>query len=129
MAGWAWAAGGVVATPSDMITFMGAYVDGEVDGLPASSPRERYVPGSSQPPGPGDNAVGLAVFRYTTPCGTVYGHTGNTAGYTQFVAATANGQRSVAVSVNAQITPRSHPDSFESLRNVYLLAVCAALAN
>jgi len=128
-AGWAWAAGGIVATPSDMSAFMRAYADGAVDGLPASSPRERYVPGSSEPPGPGDNAVGLAVFRYTTPCGTVYGHTGNTAGYTQFVAATANGQRSVAVSVNAQITPRSHPHSFESLRKLYSLAVCAALAN
>jgi len=61
-AGWAWAAGGIVATPSDMSAFMRAYADGAVDGLPASSPRERYVPGSSEPPGPGDNAVGLAVF-------------------------------------------------------------------
>jgi len=42
--------------------------------------------GASSPPGPGHNAAGLAVFRYRTRCGTVYGHTGNFPGYVQFVA-------------------------------------------
>ena len=58
----------------------------------------KFVPGSSSPPGPGTNAAGLALFRYTTSCGVVYGHTGNFPGYVQWAAATADGTRSVTTS-------------------------------
>jgi len=68
------------------------------------------------------------VFRYQTPCGTVYGHTGNTSGYTQFIAASRNGSRSTSVSINAQITPKTNPQLFEEVRALFGLAVCAALA-
>lgn len=74
------------------------------------------------------NSAGLAIFRYRTRCGTVYRHTGNTAGYTQFIAASKNGSRSVVVSINGQITPKDHPARFRDLRRIYVLAVCAALA-
>jgi hypothetical protein len=70
-----------------------------------SKQRKVIEGGSSEPPGPGKNAAGLALFRYRTRCGTVWGHTGNTPGYTQFAAASGDGRRSVTVSVNAQ-----HPD-------------------
>jgi D-alanyl-D-alanine carboxypeptidase len=59
----------------------------------------------------------------------VYGHTGNTPGYTQFVAASGNGRRSVVVSVNAQVTPATHPERFAQLRQIYALAVGTALAS
>jgi D-alanyl-D-alanine carboxypeptidase len=58
----------------------------------------------------------------------MYGHTGNTAGYTQFVAASKNGKRSVVVTVNSQLTPTIRADRFRELRHIYTLAVCAALA-
>jgi D-alanyl-D-alanine carboxypeptidase len=58
----------------------------------------------------------------------VYGHTGNTEGYTQFAAATKNGSQSVVVSVNARIVPVTNPARFRELRRIYTLAVCAALA-
>jgi D-alanyl-D-alanine carboxypeptidase len=67
------------------------------------------------------------VFRYDTECGTVYGHTGNTPGYTQFIAASEDGRRSVTVSINGQITPDSNPDRFEELHAIYELGVCSAL--
>ena len=73
------------------------------------------------------NSAGLALFRYETPCGTVYGHTGNTTGYTQFIASTADGRRSVVVSINGQITPDRDEERFAELRRIYELAVCAAL--
>ena len=88
----------------------------------------RFVPGDSEPPGPGTNAAGLGIFRYSTRCGTVYGHTGNTAGYTQFIAASADGRRSVVVSVNAQITPKTDAALFTRLRALYVTGVCAALS-
>ena len=88
--------------------------------------------GRSDPPGPGENSAGLAVFRYETKCGTMWGHTGNTPGYTQFIAASPNGRRSVVVSVNEQLTPRPQdgaPGVFEALRRAEERAVCAALAD
>ena len=66
----------------------------------------------------------MAIFRYRTRCGVVFGHTGNTAGFTQFLASTRDGTRSVVVSVNAQITPKSNPLRFAELRKIYGLGVC-----
>ena len=126
-AGWSWAAGGIVSTPLETNTFVRAYVRGALTDSATHAAQFSFVPGNSEPPGPGTNSAGLALFRYRTPCGTVFGHTGNTPGYTQFMAATADGSRSVVVSVNAQITPRESPARFDELRRIYGLAVCAAL--
>jgi hypothetical protein len=65
-----------------------------------------------------------------TRCGTVWGHTGNTAGYTQFMAASPNGKRSATVSINSQLNPTvGDPEAFEGLRSAEESAVCAALAD
>jgi D-alanyl-D-alanine carboxypeptidase len=80
--------------------------------------------GSSSPPGPGTNAAGLALFRYTTRCGVVYGHTGNFPGYTQFAAATADGSRSVTTTLNI---PAPTGALLRKLRAVQTDAVCALL--
>ena len=85
-AGWTWASGGVVATPGEANAFVRGYVGGELFDAATRKAQLTFRAGSSEPPGPGTNAAGLAVFRYQTKCGTFYGHTGNTPGYTQFVA-------------------------------------------
>jgi D-alanyl-D-alanine carboxypeptidase len=126
-AGWAWASGGVVSTPEDANEFVRRYVAGQETDAETHAQQFRFVPGgSSEPPGPGTNSAGLAIFRYQTRCGTVYGHTGNTLGYTQFISATADGKRSATVSINARITPELNPARFAELRELYELAVCAA---
>ena len=56
----------------------------------------------------------------------MYGHTGNTLGYTQFIASTKDGKHSTVVSINSQITPERNPKIFPALRKIYGLAVCAA---
>jgi D-alanyl-D-alanine carboxypeptidase len=127
-AGWAWASGGVVSTPGDANRFARGYARGATTDAATLAQQRRFVKGSSEPPGPGANSAGLGIFRYRTRCGTVYGHTGNTAGFTQFLAASADGTRSTVVSINAQITPKSDPKRFAELREIYALAVCAALA-
>jgi D-alanyl-D-alanine carboxypeptidase len=130
-AGWSWASGGIVSTPADLNDFIRGYVGGKLFDERTQAKQRRVVEGgSSEPPGPGKNSAGLAIFRYQTRCGTVWGHTGNTPGYTQFAAASADGRRSVAVSINAQHTPVSgSPVVFEALRRAEKLAVCAALAD
>jgi D-alanyl-D-alanine carboxypeptidase len=130
-AGWAWASGGIVSTPADLNTFIRGYVGGKLFDERTQAKQRRVVEGgSSEPPGPGMNSAGLAIFRYQTRCGTVWGHTGNFLGYTQFAAASADGRRSVTVSINAQHTLVSgSPVVFEALRRAEELAVCAALAD
>jgi D-alanyl-D-alanine carboxypeptidase len=126
-AGWAWASGGVVSTPADLARFIGEDVRGSFTDARTRRAQFDVRPGSSEPPGPGENSAGLGLFRYETRCGTVYGHTGNTVGYTQFAAATPDGRRTVTVSVNSQITPAGAPELFGQLREVFELATCAAL--
>ena len=130
-AGWAWASGGIVSTPADLNTFIRGYVGGKLFDERTQAKQRRVIEGgSSEPPGPGKNSAGLALFRYQTRCGTVWGHTGNTFGYTQFAAASADGRRSVTVSINAQHTPTTGSlVVFEALRRAEELAVCAALAD
>ncbi|GAB3191679.1 hypothetical protein GCM10027261_02260 [Geodermatophilus arenarius] len=127
-AGWSWASGGVVSTPADLARFVGVHVRGDLTDPATRAEQSTFRPGSSEPPGPGENSAGLGVFRYDTRCGTVFGHTGNTAGYTQFAAATADGARTVTVSVTGQLTPGSAPELFPRLRAVFELATCAAVA-
>jgi D-alanyl-D-alanine carboxypeptidase len=131
-AGWAWASGGIVSTPAELNTFIRAYVRGDLFDLQTRSKQRRVIEGGgSEPPGPGKNSAGLAVFRYETSCGTVWGHTGNIpGGYTQFMAASPDGKRSATVSINSQLTPPStgDQDAFRALRRAEGLAVCAALA-
>ncbi len=124
--GWAWAAGGVVSTPADLTRFVRGYVGGKLFGPEVTAAQRKVRRGVSEPPGPGKNAAGLALFRYTTRCGVVYGHTGNTFGYTQLVAATPDGTRSVIVSVSTQLAPDGS-DVFPALRTTEETAVCAAL--
>ena len=129
-AGWSWASGGIVSTPADLNDFIRGYVRGELFDLRTRAQQRRvFKGGGSEPPGPGQNSAGLAIFRYETKCGTVWGHTGNTSGYTQFMAASPNGRRSVTVSVNTQLTPENGaPGVFDALRRAEGRAVCAALA-
>jgi D-alanyl-D-alanine carboxypeptidase len=109
----------------------GGYVKGQLYDLHThSQQRKVFEGGRSDPLGPGKNSAGLGVFRYETKCGTVWGHTGNFFGYTQFMAASPNGRRSATVSINAQIAPPvGDPDAFKALRRAERLAVCAALAD
>lgn len=123
----AWASGGMVSTAAELNSFIRAYTSARLFSRAAQAQQLRFVPGSSGPPGPGTNSAGLAIFRYATRCGTVYGHTGNTLGYTQFAAATLGGGDSVTVSASEQLTPTVRPKIFATLRHAEELAVCAAL--
>jgi D-alanyl-D-alanine carboxypeptidase len=130
-ASYAWASGGMVSTPADSNRFIRGYVSARLFGPVVQSQQHRFIRGDSQPIGPGQNSAGLALFRYRTRCGTVYGHTGNTFGYTQFMAATLDGRRSVTVSVSEQLNQQATGPQlavFRRLRQIEEAAVCAALA-
>ncbi|MFF8601339.1 serine hydrolase domain-containing protein [Streptomyces sp. NPDC015232] len=124
----AWASGGIVSTPADLAAFIAGYAGPRLLSPDTRSAQQDFLPGgASEPAGPGTNAAGLALFRYTTRCGTVLGHTGNTPGYTQFAAATPDGRRSVTVSVSTQAT--LDPALLARLRATEETFVCALLAH
>jgi len=125
--GLAWASGGMLSTPAELNQFMRAYVRGAFTNRSTRNQQFEFIPGSSGPPGPGTNSAGLAIYRYQTSCGTVYGHTGNFPGYTLFAAASSDGARSATVIVNEQLNDNPVTPVFTQLRAVEGLAVCAAL--
>jgi D-alanyl-D-alanine carboxypeptidase len=124
----AWAAGGIVSTPADTNPFVRAYLGPRFFSRQTQAAQLRFVPGSSQPAGPGTNAAGLGIFRYRTRCGTMYGHTGNLPGYTQLAAASRGGGDSVSVTATEQLSRTAHPRVLAALRHAELLAVCTAMA-
>ncbi len=121
----AWASGGIVSTPQDLNAFIRADLGLKFFGR-AEQQRQMHwwVGGESSPPGPGKNSAGLALFRYQTKCGTVYGHTGNFPGYTQFAAATADGSRAITTSLNI---PAPTGKLLSQLRQLQTTAVCDLL--
>lgn len=121
----AWASGAIVSTPADLNAFIRSYLGLRFFGGHEQRAQMRFVAGGkSSPPGPGRNSAGLALFRYETRCGTVFGHTGNFPGYVQFAAATANGRRAVTTSLNI---PAPTGRLLAKLRRVQAAAVCALL--
>lgn len=123
----AWASGGIVSTPLDLLYFVRSYVP---TVLRATKDLEgRFRPGSSSPPGPGQNFASLGLFRYRLGCGSVYGHTGSFPGYRVFIAASANGKRSVVFVANSQIVPgQGSPKVAKAITKMQAVAVCRALS-
>jgi D-alanyl-D-alanine carboxypeptidase len=121
----AWASGGILSTPQDLNAFIRADLGLKFFDRAEQEQQMRWWPGGeSSPPGPGKNSAGLALFRYQTKCGTVYGHTGNFPGYTQFAAASADGSRGITVTLNI---PAPTGKRLGQLRRLQTEAVCDLL--
>lgn len=123
----AWASGGIISTPADMTRFIRGYVGGALYGKSVVRQQRHWIEGASEPAGPGRNTAGLALFRYETRCGVVLGHTGNFPGYTQLIAATPDGRRSLTFSLTSQINETQAPAQLKRLRAVQENFVCALL--
>jgi D-alanyl-D-alanine carboxypeptidase len=122
------APGGMVSTPVDLNRFIRAYASGRLIDRSTKLQQRSFIRGAAgEPPGPGHNSGGLALYRYQTNCGTVLGHTGNFPGYTVFIAATRNGRRSVVVSATEQLAEDAKPRIFKQMRRAFRLGACAAL--
>lgn len=122
-----WASGGIISTPQDMTAFIRGYAGGKLISERTRRQQLTWVNGASEPAGPGRNKAGLGFFRYATRCGVVYGHTGNFPGYTQLIAASADGKRSLTFSLTTQVNKTNKPALLERLRSVQENFVCALL--
>ncbi|MFD9328540.1 serine hydrolase domain-containing protein [Streptomyces sp. NPDC060065] len=123
-----WASGGIVSTPKELGAFIRAYGGPTLLSKKTRQEQLTFRPGdSSEPAGPGTNAAGLAIFQYTTRCGVLYGHTGNTPGYTQLAATSPDGTRSLTFSINTQTSKSNKPALLARLRTVQENFACALL--
>ncbi|WP_043664279.1 serine hydrolase domain-containing protein [Streptomyces xylophagus] len=122
-----WASGGITSTPRDLAAFIGGYAAGALTTQAALREQRHWIPGASEPAGPGRNSAGLALFRYDTRCGVVLGHTGNTLGYTQLMAATPDGRRALTFSLTTQVNQAGNPALLSKVRAVEEDAVCSLL--
>jgi D-alanyl-D-alanine carboxypeptidase len=122
-----WASGGIVSTPADLTRFIRGYAGGALVSPATLREQRRWIDGASEPAGPGKNKAGAAIFRYSTRCGVVLGHTGNFPGYTQLIAATPDGRRSLTFSLTTQVNEATKPDLLKKLREVEENFVCALL--
>ncbi|WP_326788506.1 serine hydrolase domain-containing protein [Streptomyces sp. NBC_00151] len=124
-----WASGGIISTPADLTRFIRGYAGGALISKATLREQRRWIDGASEPAGPGVNKAGAAIFRYSTRCGVVLGHTGNFPGYTQLIAATPDGRRSLTFSLTTQVNKTTKPELLERLRAVEENFVCALLKN
>ncbi|MGW2783436.1 serine hydrolase domain-containing protein [Streptomyces populi] len=124
-----WASGGIISTPADLTRFIRGYAGGALVSRETLREQRRWIDGASEPAGPGVNKAGLAIFRYSTRCGVVLGHTGNFPGYTQLIAATPDGRRSLTFSLTTQVNQATKPELLKQLREVEENFVCALLKN
>ncbi|MEV6017763.1 serine hydrolase domain-containing protein [Streptomyces sp. NPDC051997] len=124
-----WASGGIISTPADLTRFIRGYAGGALISKATLREQRRWIDGASEPAGPGENKAGEAIFRYSTRCGVVLGHTGNFPGYTQLIAATPDGRRSLTFSLTTQVNKTNKPELLAKLRAVEENFVCALLKN
>jgi D-alanyl-D-alanine carboxypeptidase len=93
---WAWAAGSIVSTASDLSRFFGSLLQGRLLA-PRMLELMRPAPGARY-------GLGLAAFR--TPCGNAIGHTGALLGTVSAVWSSADGRRRVVAMSNSHpLTP------------------------
>jgi D-alanyl-D-alanine carboxypeptidase len=99
-----WAAGAIVSTGADDVSFYRALLSGRL--LKAGLLREmkETVPVEGAPPGAG---YGLGLTRYGTSCGTAWGHNGAFGGFYSDVYSSENGRRQALLMVNLDETSQT----------------------
>jgi D-alanyl-D-alanine carboxypeptidase len=111
------AAGAIVSTASDLARFHRARVRGRLlrpDLLAAMHTTVRVTP---------QQHYGLGVIRTRYPCGTFWGHGGETFGYQTFTETSGNGKRQVVIAMNADETTRT-PRADDAAQRLRVIALC-----
>jgi D-alanyl-D-alanine carboxypeptidase len=117
-----WAAGGIVSTAADWAKFQSALVTGKL--IPAAQLAEMETTVSEGPSVA--NRYGLGFEQTVTPCGTVWGHDGQVAGFSSENYTNLAGDRTVAVFVTT-IFGLDQPKATADNQELINAAVCAML--
>ncbi|MBB2946439.1 D-alanyl-D-alanine carboxypeptidase [Actinoplanes lutulentus] len=88
---WGGAAGAMITTADDLARFFSAVLQGKLFSAAQLKQMKTTVPLPADVPVQG--GYGLGLIRTDSPCGTVWGHGGDTMGHHSTAAATENGRR------------------------------------
>ncbi|GAA4445069.1 serine hydrolase domain-containing protein [Phytohabitans houttuyneae] len=108
---WAWTAGELISTPSDLDTFYRALFGGRL--LPPAQLAEMRTTVPMDPAVPEAGGYGLGVYSVPTPCGERWGHDGGVIGQITISLHTVDGDRQLSVATNLSHyqagIPEEHP--------------------
>jgi D-alanyl-D-alanine carboxypeptidase len=116
-----WGAGDIISNAADLATFSQALLSGKLltpDLLKAMQTTATNATGE-------DTGYGLGLTRLTTPCGTVWGHGGDAAGYENWIWTCPDGTHSTAIMMN--ISYPWPPQVEESFLRALVAALCPTL--
>ncbi|MFN8075769.1 MAG: serine hydrolase domain-containing protein [Kineosporiaceae bacterium] len=108
LGGWAGAAGAVLSTPAELARFYSALLQGRLLPKAQLAQMQTTVP-LPDGFGPYPGGYGLGLIRTETPCGTVWGHGGDTLGHHSTVALTADGRRFAITDTTSGPNPLDGP--------------------
>jgi D-alanyl-D-alanine carboxypeptidase len=91
LGGWAGAAGAVISTPTELSRFFSAVLGGEL--LSQHQLKQMKTTVDLPADFPIKGGYGLGLFKIDSPCGTVWGHGGDTQGHHSTAVASADGRR------------------------------------
>ncbi|MEV6443124.1 serine hydrolase domain-containing protein [Amycolatopsis sp. NPDC051716] len=118
-----WAAGAMVSTAQDWATFDSALLSGKL--LPPELLKEMKTTGPEEAEVP-NRRYGLGLEQVTTPCGTVWGHNGQVAGYSSEAYTDDTGTRTASV-LTATIFGLASPKAGGANQDLVNAAVCTML--
>jgi D-alanyl-D-alanine carboxypeptidase len=119
-----WAAGGIVSTAADWSRFDTALLTGRL--LPPAQLAEMRATVPEDPSAPGGDGYALGLRKVVFPCGTVWGHDGQAAGYSSETYTDATGHRTVAV-LTSTVFDLARPAANVAHTALVNAAVCAML--
>ncbi|MEU4625660.1 serine hydrolase domain-containing protein [Actinoplanes sp. NPDC023801] len=100
LGGFAGAAGAIISTPADLSRFFSALLRGELLSAGQLAQMKTTV---ALPADFGKGGYGLGLMRIDSPCGSVWGHGGDTLGHHSSAVTTADGRRSAVTDVTANL--------------------------
>ncbi len=118
-----WAAGGIVSTARDWARFSGALLSGAL--LPPAQLKAMRTTVAEEAQFP-NRRYGLGLEEVVTPCGTVWGHSGQVPGYSSENYTDATGRRTVSV-LTGTIFGLVPPKAGAANKALVDAAVCAML--
>ncbi|MEU7059936.1 serine hydrolase domain-containing protein [Streptomyces sp. NPDC046197] len=119
-----WAAGGVVSTAADWARFDTALLSGKL--LPAAQLAQMRTTVPEDPTATNGDGYGLGLRKVVFPCGTVWGHDGQAAGYSSETYTDPTGKRTVAV-LTSTVFDLARPRAAAAHQALVNAAVCTML--
>ena len=120
LGGWAGAAGAIISTQNDLSRFFAAVLGGKLFSAEQLRQMKTTVP---VPADFGiDGEYGLGLFKINSPCGTVWGHGGDTLGHHSTAVTTADGRRTAISDTTTEPTGTELTDPIKRFITVSLAA-------